>query len=111
MAGGPVMLQATGNAGDFTSQQIIDRRVHARHLGEVQRVAILATLWLSRRHLHHGRAPRDIERCVIYNLLKNKRKNSEGLIPGSFPPPVAPPGTFSPPRRMREKHVISKALT
>jgi hypothetical protein len=33
------------------------------------------------------------------------------LIPGSFPPPVTSPGTFSPPRRASENHVISKELT
>ena len=35
----------------------------------------------------------------------------ELLNPVAAPPPVAPPGTFSPPRRVREKHVISKAVS
>ena len=47
----------------------------------------------------------------IRNILKTNQKNSEGSIPGSFPPPVAPRETFSPRRRAREKRVISKALT
>ena len=33
------------------------------------------------------------------------------MIPVAAAPPVEPPGTFSSPRRVREKHVISKALT
>ncbi len=57
------------------------------------------------------RRSRAQEQRAIYNALENKQKNGDGWIRVRFPPPVSPPGTVSPPRRVREKRVISKVLT
>jgi hypothetical protein len=64
-----------------------------------------------------GSLPRVVRRSraqelrAIRKALENNQKNRDGSFRGLFAPPVAPPGTFSPPRRVREKRVISKALT